>query len=135
MERDLGQRNEKRSKRSNDPIDHQIRGIVVRELDGGGEDVGQGSGQQAIGQGSQKAQPRRGSGSDAGHGSASHGVGATGHEERPTDYGGREGKTIPAIGAPDPPPRFLEFDQSYMVQHQGAQVRREPVIYDHGVKR
>ena len=31
------------------------------------------------------------------------------------------------------PPRFLEFDQSYMVQHQGALVRREPVTYDHGV--
>ncbi|XP_066323441.1 secreted RxLR effector protein 161-like [Miscanthus floridulus] len=45
MERDLGQRNEKRSKRSNDPVDHQIRGIVVQELAGGGEDVGQGRGQ------------------------------------------------------------------------------------------
>jgi len=45
MERDPSQRNEKRSKRSNDPVDHQIRGIVVRELAGGGEDVGQGSGQ------------------------------------------------------------------------------------------
>jgi hypothetical protein len=33
------------------------------------------------------------------------------------------------------PPQFLEFDQSYMVQHQGALVRREPVIYDHGVQR
>ena len=132
MERDLGQRNEKRSKRSNDPIDHQIRGIVVREL-AGGEDVGQGSGQQGRDRGSQKTQPRRGSGSGAGRGSAGRGAGATGHEEGPTNDGGREGKTIPAIGAPDTPPRFLEFDQSYMVQHQGAPVRRESEIYDHGV--
>ena len=73
-----------------------------------------------------KAQPRRGSGS---------GAGATGHGEGPTDDGGREGKIIPTIGAPDTPPRFLEFDQSYIVQHQGAPVRREPVIYDLGVQR
>jgi hypothetical protein len=42
---------------------------------------------------------------------------------------------LPAIGAPGTPPQFLEFDQSYMVQHQGAPVRREPLIYDHGVQR
>ena len=119
MEGDPGRRNEKRSKRSNDPIDHQIGGIVVRELAGGGEDVGQGSGQQGKGRGSRKAQPRRGSGSNAGRG-----AGAAGHGEGPADDGGREWKTIPAVGAPDTPPRFLEFDQSYMVQHQGAPVRR-----------
>ena len=35
----------------------------------------------------------------------------------------------------DRPPWFLKFDHSYMVQHQGALVRKEPVIYDHGVQR
>ena len=62
-----------------------------------------------------KAQPRRGSGSGAGRGSAGRGAGATGHGEGPTDDGGREWKIIPAVGALDTPPRFLEFDQSYMV--------------------
>ena len=103
MEGDLGRRNEKRSKRSNVPIDHQIRGIVVRELAGDGEDVGQGSGQQGRGQGSQKAQPRRGSGSGAGCGSAGRVAGATGHGEGPANDGGREGKIIPTVGAPDTP--------------------------------
>ena len=54
-----------------------------------------------------KAQPRRGSGqgsdSGAGCGSASHWAGA-GHGEGPTDDGGREGKTIPTVRAPDRPP-------------------------------
>ena len=115
MERDLGRRNEKRSKRYNDPIGHQIKGIVVRELAGGGEDVGQGSGQQGRSQGSQKAQPRSGSGSNASRGGASRGAGAARHGEGHAD-GGREGKTIPVAGAPDTPLRFLEFDRSYMVQ-------------------
>ena len=50
-----------------------------------------------------KAQPRRGSGSGAGHGSASRGAGATRHGEGPADDGGREGKIIPTVGAPDTP--------------------------------
>ena len=104
MEDDPSRRSEKRSKRSNDPIDHQIRGIVVQELAGGSDDIGQGRGR-----GSRKALPRRGSGqgsgSGVGRGGASHG--AAGHGG-PIDDGGREGETIPAISVPDTPPQFLE---------------------------
>ena len=107
---------------------------MFRELHSGSERQGHSGEQQAHHRSSRKPPPRRvggqGNGSSAGHGA---GRGAVGHGEGPADDVGREGKTIPVIGAPDTPPQFLEFDQSYMVQHQGALVRREPIIYDHAV--
>ena len=116
MDGDPSWRREKRSKGNHDPVDREIRGIVVRELQSGSEQQEHSGEQQPRGRGSHKPPSRRGGGQGSGSG-ASHGArrGAAGQGEGPSDDGGREGKTIPNIGALDTPPQFLEFDQSYMV--------------------
>ena len=134
MDRDPDRRSEKRSKLEHDPADREIRGLVAREFA-----IGSGSSQQGGGSGrsGRKAPARRGaSTSQAGGRGAGRGSGgAAGQGEGPEDDGGTEGKTIPAAGAPETPPHFLEYDASYMRQFQGAPVRRDPVIYNRAVQR
>jgi hypothetical protein len=133
MDRDSSRRNEKRSKHVHDPGYRHIRSLVAQEFAGSSGGLQQGGGR---GRGGQKATPRRGTGGSQASGSgADHGIAGPARQgEGIVDDGGREGKTIPVVGAPETPPLLLEYDPSYLRQFQGSPVRREPVIYNRAVQ-